>query len=231
LIVVIGDTHFPYHSKKTLSAFYRILKKLDGVKAVIQVGDLYDFYNLSRFPRNQNLDKPKEEIIKARKCGAEMWKKVQSLVPQAACYQLIGNHDERLKKAVMSKLPELYEVVDMSHLWEFDGVQTMRSQREELIIQDIVFLHGHYTHPGRHLTYNQQSTVLGHTHKGSCVFRRYRDEIMFELNAGCMADLDSVPLSYTMQKKHSTYMNGFAIIDELGPRFIPLMEGKTWNKI
>jgi DNA repair exonuclease SbcCD nuclease subunit len=197
---------------------------------IVQIGDLYDFYNLSRYPRSLNIDKPAEEIHKARECAVEMWIKLQEIFPKAYCYQIIGNHDERLKKSVMSKLPELYDVVDMSHLWDFRNVKTQNSQREELIIKDIVFLHGHYSRPGTHMNHNMANTAFGHTHKGSCVFRKLKDKILWEINAATMADLTSIPLSYTAQRQFSNMMNGFSVVDEFGPRFIPLLEGKLWQK-
>ena len=230
-ILLVGDTHFPFHCKKSFAGMFRSIRKLDtDFTHIVQVGDLYDLYNLSRYPRTHDLSKPAEEIELARECAAEMWGKFQALYPSAKCHQLIGNHDERLRKQVLAKLPELYEIVDMSHLWEFDGVKTQPSQSDELILKDIVFIHGHYGRPGQHMNHNMHNTALGHTHKGSCVFRRLKDKIIWEINAGTLADLSSVPLSYAMQRKFSNMMNGFAIIDNLGPRFIPLVGGKTWTK-
>jgi predicted phosphodiesterase len=234
-ILVIGDTHFPYHCKSSFSAMYSILKKLPDFTHIIQIGDLYDLYNLSRYPRSMDLDKPAEEIKKGRVCAEKMWRKLRKLYPEAKCYQLIGNHDDRLRKQVISKLPELYDLIDMAHLWKFDGVSSQSSQAEELIIKlgksEVIFIHGHYGKIGQHLNHNMSNTAYGHSHKGSCYFRRLKDAVIWEINAATMADLTSLPLSYTAQRKFSSYMNGFAIIDDLGPRFIPLVEGKTWSKI
>lgn len=200
------------------------------VKHIIQIGDLYDLYCFSRYDKNPNFIKPVKEIEKARECAETFWNLWQEMHPKAKCWQVIGNHDQRLKKLIMSKMPELYDLIDMSHLWSFDGVRTQASQRDELIIDDIVFVHGHYSRPGQHLTHNMENTAYGHSHKGSCIFKKQKNRILWEINAGCLADLDSVPLGYTAQAKFSHYMNGFAIIDELGPRFIPLVNGKTWQK-
>ena len=229
-ILIIGDTHFPYHCKKSFQGLFKAIKKMPDFTHIVQIGDLYDLYNLSRYPRSLNIDKPIDEITKARVCAEQMWARLHKLYPKAKCHQLIGNHDERLKKQVMAKLPELYETIDMAHLWEFEGVSTQPSQAEELIIKDIVFIHGHYSRPGAHMNFNMQNTAFGHTHKGSCVFRKMKDSVIWEINAATMADLSSTPLSYTAQRKFSNMMNGFAVIDAFGPRFIPLVEGKTWMK-
>lgn len=50
-ILVIGDTHFPFHD---LNALRKIEDAVEDIRAgtVIQLGDLYDFYAFSKYPRS-----------------------------------------------------------------------------------------------------------------------------------------------------------------------------------
>jgi len=229
-ILVIGDCHFPFHCRKAFRAMFRAIAGKE-FSHIIQMGDLYDFYSFSRYPRSHNLIKPAEEIKLARDAAEEMWLRLQDLFPSAKCLQLLGNHDLRTQKLLFSKLPEFESILNIAELWKFDGVYTAECQREEIFIKDICFVHGHYTKPGDHLNYNQMNTVIGHSHRGYTLFHRIKDQILFELNAGCLADLDSKPLAYTSQKKLSKMQNGFGIIDELGPRFIPIIDGKITCRV
>ncbi len=106
-------------------------------------------------------------------------------------------------------------------LWEFDGVTTMGSERDELIIDGILYMHGFRKH-GDHVKYNLMSTVCGHSHTGGVVFHPIKGKTLFELNAGYLGDPKSAALSYTRQSKISKWTLGLGYIDDYGPRFVPL---------
>jgi hypothetical protein len=109
-----------------------------------------------------------------------------------------------------------------SKLFEFPGVKTQDSQRAELVLDGIMFMHGYRSKAGDHANHNNLSTVCGHSHRGSVSFLRRGDEVIWELNCGFLGDPSSVPLSYTRQRTVSNWTQGFGVIDKQGPRFIPL---------
>ena len=222
-ILAIGDTHMPWLSSKAFGRLAKILES-EGNKfdAIVQVGDLYDMFSQGRWAHSYDLITPKAEIELGRKQAEEFWRVLQKRCPNAKCFQLIGNHDERPMKRLIEKAPEIASLVDFSHLWKFDGVQTMRTERDELVLDDIIFMHGFRSKLGDHARYNQKSTVCGHSHKGGVVYFPVKDRIIFELNAGYMGDADEVPLQYTKQKL-TQWTHGFAIIDQYGPRFCPIL--------
>jgi predicted phosphodiesterase len=231
-VLVLGDTHFPFADKKVLAALFRQQTALEAANPfthIVQVGDLYDFYSFSKYPATRDLMTPTEEIQKGRAEAEALWLKVQAISPSAKCFQLKGNHDERLKKRLMEKMPEVASIVNSEHLWEFLGVETLPDQRTELEIGSVVFIHGHYGRPGQHLAFNNANTVHGHTHKGSVTYKTVQGQILWELDAGCLADLSSPPMSYSSQRKYSLMQNGFGTIDKYGPRYIPLCGGKLWK--
>lgn len=219
---VIGDAHMPYMNK---TAFTKILAILEqegpSVDYVIQMGDLYDMFSQGRWARTFDLITPKQEMIEARMMAEEFWRAIRKRAPKAQCYQLIGNHDERPIKKVIEKAPELASLLDIKHLWQFPGVTTMASEREELIIDDILFMHGYRSKLGDHARYNQMNTVCGHSHRGGVVYFPVKGKVIWELNAGYLGDESQVPLQYGKQARTNWTM-GFAMIDQLGPRFCPL---------
>lgn len=205
-------------------AFTRILDWLKdegkSVTDIVQVGDLYDLFSFSKYPRSLNVGTPKDEILQGRAMAEEFWRLLQKRCPKATCYQLLGNHDERPAKRILEKAPELEALIDIKHLWEFKGVKTIHDPREELMLDGIYFQHGFRSKLGDHAKFNQASTVCGHSHVGGVVFFPLRDKILFELNAGYLAG-DEEPMRYTRQSL-TRWTHGFGIIDALGPRFVPI---------
>lgn len=223
-VVVVGDTHFPYHDKAVLLQILNIIKEQKPTY-VVQIGDLYDFFHFSRYPKSMLKFTPEEEVLEARANAESFWNQVQKLSPKSKCYQLLGNHDVRPIKRLLDKAPELEAFFNVDSLFKFKGVTTMTSDRQELTLnlngEDIMFLHGHRSQLGSHMLYNEMSTVCGHSHTGGVVYKHYKSGTRYELNAGFVANASKGPLQYGAQtKKYWTL--GVGLIDQYGPRFIPL---------
>jgi len=218
--LIIGDVHAPYINKKSLRNILSLAEEMKP-DLIIQIGDAYDLYSFSRFPKSLNYLTPKQEINLGINEISDMWAKLKKASPKSKKFQLIGNHCERIAKQVLSKMPEIESIIDLGSIFSFDGVETLESQRDELIIDKICYMHGFRTKLGDHAANNRMSTVVGHSHVGGVVFLRNGQETIFELNCGFIADTDSHVMSYTRQRKISRWTQGVGIIDSFGPRFIP----------
>src|SRR5262249_37325189 len=138
--LIIGDLHAPHGSEAVLRWAMRFARDFQPT-ALIQIGDLYDLYNASKFPRSLNLATPLA-LDKAGGSEAEwMWKGFQRAAPSARCWGLTGNHDERLAKRLLEKCPELETFTDLKSPFEFKGVTTLPARRE-LVLGNVVFEHG-----------------------------------------------------------------------------------------
>jgi len=220
-ILCIGDVHAPFVSKPTVSKILDIAEELKPT-IIIQLGDAYDFYSFSHFPRSVNLMTPSQEITDGRCVMEEIWGALHRRAKKAKKYQLKGNHDDRITKRLREKFPELESLVDLSQLWKFDNVTTIQDSREELEIEDIVFTHGYRSKLGDHMRYNHRNTVVGHSHRGGVALQPINGKVLFELNAGYIADPFHESLVYRSQLKYFNWTHGVGFIDHLGPRFIPL---------
>jgi predicted phosphodiesterase len=218
-IIALSDTHFPWYSDAVLSAVYRGIRKYSP-KYIVHVGDLYDFFSFARFARSQNVCTPKEELTRGREAAEKFWKTVKQLAPRAKCFQLRGNHDDRPLHRILQNSPELELFLSVDPWFQFAGVETLNSEREELVIDNIVFMHGFLTEIGAHCRDMQKNVVRGHSHIGYTYYKKTFDKSIWELNCGYCADRDQIPLSYTQQSKFSRWTPGYGIIDERGPRFI-----------
>lgn len=224
-ILVIGDLHLPYHNKRALRRIYEAIKK-EKPTHIIQIGDLYDQYSFSRFTK-KNITTSTRELSRARKNGLHFWNTCRSLDRNAKCYQLLGNHDARLIKRIAEKVPEAYELVKekLDELYTFKGVRTIYDDRTELKICGITFMHGYRSKLGDHMRYNRVSTVCGHSHVGGVIYEQSNGRIIWELNAGYLADEKSEPLKYSPQSTRKWTLGYGLITWKAGvaaPQFVPI---------
>lgn len=224
-ILIVGDLHMPYHNKRALRRIYEAIEK-EKPTHVIQIGDLYDQYSFSRFSK-KNITTSTKEVKRAREHGIKFWETVRSRVPNAQCFQILGNHDVRLSKRIAEKVPEAYELVKekLDELYTFKKVRTIYDERVELKIHGVTFMHGYRSRLGDHMRFNGANTVVGHSHTGGAVYEQRNGRIIWELNAGYVADEKSEPLKYRPQST-SRWTLGYGLITWKGgiptPSFIPI---------
>lgn len=227
-IVSIPDMHAPWGSLKYILYIRDFIKAFKPTH-IVNIGDLYDLYNYSRYAKSfKSKRTPQQEDIDGREQAQMMWELFRKAAPKAQCFQLKGNHCIRMQKRILEKDNSFEHIIDeyVSKLFTFDGVKTLEDDRSELVINDILFIHGYYSNLGDHMKQNRQSTVVGHSHRGGVVTLRHGDDTLFELNCGHIADDTQLPFSYTPQRT-TFWTPGFGVIEELknnviSPRFIPL---------
>lgn len=216
-VFVIPDVHFPWVDKKALKQIYKAIKH-EKPNVVIQLGDLYDQYVFSKYDRDMNLITPEKEVKLAREMATEFWATIHKIVPRARKIQLIGNHDVRIKKRVMEKLPELSCILDVQQkLYSFPHVQVLKSDRDSIEIDGVVYTHGWMTKLGDHMKYFGKSVVHGHSHRPGVAYEPKKNGFIFEMDVGHLADEKSTPLSYT-NSKHSKWLKAYGIVEDGMPR-------------
>jgi len=222
-ILIVGDLHFPYHNQKALNWVYKVIKQVQPTQ-IVQIGDLYDMYWCSKFPKKFVELTPKEEFSMGYKHAEKFWKKVKTIVPKARCLQILGNHDDRPMKRIIERFPEFESLVNLSNMYSFPGVKVVLNSKQETILRvnktDVMFHHGYLSQLGQHMLYNQMRVVVGHSHKGGVLYRGRDTDIIWELNVGFLGDADAGPLQYGPQRRRHWTL-GLGVIDELGPRFVP----------
>lgn len=194
-VFVVPDIHFPYHSKNALNKILKLIKQHKPTH-VVQLGDLLDQYCFSKFSRSHNITTPEKEISKGIKLAIQFWKDVHKASPRAKCYQLLGNHDVRIKKRIADRLPELESLFDIGRLYQFKGVKVLKSDRDCLKLQGVVYIHGHYSKSIDHAKHYMKNVVHGHLHRpGITTFGS-----VWSMDCGHVADENSLPLSYNASK-------------------------------
>lgn len=219
VILVIGDAHFPYVDPAVLSLIYEFIERVKP-DIIIQMGDLYDMFANGKFARSLHCYNPFEEASLGKRMAAAMWETIRKIVPHARLIQLWGNHDIRPLKRVLDVAPSAEPFIDLKPYFTFDGVEVVEDYRTVLKINDINFHHGWLSHLGAHRDHFLGNAVVGHSHTGGVSFRNVGDKILWELNAGYIADPHSKALGYT-PTRITKWTQGFGLIDIAGPRFIP----------
>lgn len=224
-IVCIGDTHFPYAKAEYVASLLKFVKA-NKPTHIVQIGDLYDQYNFSRYPKEPG-DGAETELSAGRAAALMFWNGLKEASPGSKRYQLVGNHCIRMLKKIKQVAPEMYPIVKQywDDAYNFRGVRTLADDRSELVINDILFIHGYLSNIGDHLKHNRTSVVVGHSHKGGVFYLRHKNQTLFELNCGHIADDKKLPFSYTPQRT-TFWTPGFGLIEELpdgllSARFIP----------
>lgn len=215
-ILILGDLHFPFINQKALEACYEF-SEINNPEYIVQIGDLFDMYSHSKFPRSHNVFLPKEEESKARKMAEVMWSKFKGKK-----IQICGNHDYRPLKRALETMPTMEHWIEkyLKELLTFDGVETVFDPREEYKISDISFIHGHLNGIGKHRDHFMGNTVVGHSHTAGVSYRQINEKIIWEMNVGYLGDQYSRGLSYTPTKT-VPWTLGWGFIDCNGPRFVP----------
>lgn len=163
-VLVIPDTHTPHHDKRAWS----IIEKIGRHRrphSVIHMGDWWDCYLLSRFskdPTRQLTLKDEIQAVRAQRAEVDSWKpKVKKFIE--------GNHEDRLRRYLQDKAPELFELTSTDELleltkngWEFTPYM------DDTKLGKVYFTHdtgggGKYS-TARSLETYQHSVVVSHHH-------------------------------------------------------------------
>lgn len=215
-VFVLSDTHFPFQNKQALKKALDIIAK-EKPDVVLQVGDVLDAYVFSNYSKKTSVT-IKNDVVLGIKQAADMWKNIKSLVPKAKLYQLIGNHDVRLNKRIMERIPELAELYNGLSLLEFPGVKLLKSDRDFLEIDGVVYCHGWLSNSIDHAKFFNKPTVHGHRHKATI---QYDTQRLWSMDVGCLVDVKSIPMGYT-PSQYSKWTIASGMVENGQPRLFIL---------
>lgn len=221
-VVALGDLHFPFHCQYALGFAIDYIKQTKP-KVIVQLGDLYDLLSLSKFP-SRLYYKFREEAPEAREIAEDFWDLVKKASPKSKLFQIKGNHDLRSEKRMIEYLNgALEQTYEQKPLWTFNGVETIDDAKDDLIIDDVVYMHGYRNKLGDHLKHNNfKNTVCGHTHRPGVYYHRLdTGRISWEANAGYLGNPFSEGLNYRMQRKFFIWVKALCHVKKFGPVIVP----------
>jgi hypothetical protein len=192
LVVLVGDQHAPYHDKKLHKLFLEWLHYNEPEEGVL-LGDTIDLPEISRHPRDPEWAASTQACVDA---AGQLLLDYRTASPTTKWTKLPGNHDERLRRAVIDRLgdfynlrpsqieslPELPPIHDPVHLLRLDelGIDYIRpdGSYDHAFLTLSPFLratHGWNARKGSgasaHTTLDHlgHSIIMGHTHRQAMV--------------------------------------------------------------
>lgn len=226
LAVVLPDMQIGYHrnmdgsvttthDESAIDVAHQIMAILEayhGIDAVINLGDNLDFPGFSSHRTAPGFLGPDMTQMGIDRYGTEMATQ-RGLAPTSDIWAFNGNHEDRLNKAIVDKIPALHglsragdedPVLSIPYLCKFDeynvkGIETYPDGC--LWLNDYLrFVHGGLASStlgataAKHLSTAPVSTVYGHIHRHEMIYdvvstgRENRD--VFAGSPGCLARLD-----------------------------------------
>lgn len=195
-ILVISDTHYPYEDKRSWD-FLELMKYKHNPDRVVHTGDVVDFYNASRFPKDP--DHPESFVNEMKK----MRKRVRRLGKLFPVMDVtIGNHDQRLMLKCrgsglpLSMMKPLEELLAAPEGWKF------HEEEMKLIVEStgerIIFAHNLGVNPFLVAQRRGCSVLTGHQHsKGGVNAYNNGEAIYFGCNVPNLISNTGAPFSYT----------------------------------
>lgn len=211
--LIINDVHSKFHDRKALEVAVNHGSKR-GCDIVIINGDLFDFYQFSRFDKNNR--------IRAEFYSEREWVQDFLLLLQNTFGKVIfkkGNHDlrrEQLIQKLSADVPEMQGLEDLSDYIMFDG-STVEVVDDYNIIEfgKLNLIHGHEYQGGggMHVAYNRlnkamDNVISGHSHvTQSSMKKTVTGKFYGSWAVGCLCSLSP---RYNPQ---NNWNHGFAIVE------------------
>lgn len=191
LIVVVGDQQAPFHDKHLHRLFCQWLE-VNCPDQGVSLGDSVDFPNPSRHPDDPDNTASPNECLQS---GYDIYADYRIASLSTRWRKLIGNHDERLRIAILKDIKALHglkrpdtvdsigeEVLSLSHLMRLDelGIEVINPHGKydlgQIQISDkLAIRHGWLAKKGSgssalaSLEQLGYSVIVGHTHRQSIV--------------------------------------------------------------
>lgn len=165
----IPDTHRPYHDKRAWALMLSVAKVFKP-HTIISIGDFGDFYSVSGHSKDPQRDRRLRWEVQSVRAGLD---DLDGLGARRKIF-IEGNHEDRLRRYLQDKAPELFDVVNVPELlrlkergWEFVPY------KDHIRVGKVYFTHdvgstGRYA-AFRALDMYRHGVVTGHTHKMSYV--------------------------------------------------------------
>lgn len=139
--LVLGDTHFPMHDRKTIEAAFAEAKA-KGAVGVLFNGDLMDMWGVSPFFREPSEESFNDELT----CGREAFRWFRSRLPKARFVYREGNHEFRLRRYIVDKAAALFSLPELK-LPNLLGLEQVGCEwvqdKRKVLLGKLVTLHGH----------------------------------------------------------------------------------------
>lgn len=164
-ILIVSDAHRPYHDERAWQLMLKVGRELKP-KILITIGDLADFYAVSAHSKNPTRSRQLAEELGIVLAGLD---DLDGLGAKEK-YFVAGNHEDRLRRYLQDKAPELFGIVGIPTLFNLkDRGWTYVPYKDDTRVGKLFLTHD-VGNSGRTSVFNaldtyQHSVVTGHSHR------------------------------------------------------------------
>jgi predicted phosphodiesterase len=210
-IGIVNDVHVPFHTNEPLKVALSEFEKA-GVDTLVLNGDIMDGGAVSHWDRRPD----KRLLIEEIEVGKIFFAALRKLYPENRIYYNEGNHEDRLKRYIMAKAPELYKLVDFPGLLDLDKHNVQWVDQEVMLrAGHLNIIHGHEVKGGGiNVAANkyrkaQDNIIFGHHHVTQEYTKKsLKNQLRGSWAVGCLCDLRP---SYTGMINEWNW--GFAVVE------------------
>lgn len=220
-ILIISDTHIPYHHKDLLP-FLKAIKKKYKPDRIVHIGDEVDKHAMSMHDSDPDLPSAGDEL----KQSLPIIKQLENLFPDMDI--LDSNHGSLVyRRALKHGIPKAY----LRHYNEFLEVGKGWKWHDDLTLDTpggpVYFCHGKVADVLKLAQSMGMSCVQGHYHSSYSI-KYYGNSLglYFGLQVGCLIDKDSLAFRYNKTQRARPIIGLGMIIDGL-PKLIPMVLNKN----
>lgn len=170
LVALVPDIHLPDEDAKAVEwCLDRIRVRRPGT--IVLLGDVVDFFALSRFPKNLSGKRKLPEELTA---GKKFFERLFAICGGARVLYKSGNHEDRLTTYLNKQAPELAELPQLAVPAQL-GVEGRVEyiSTHHVILQDVLIFHGRKFDGNvalSNLRKFRMSCAQGHSHRMSIVY-------------------------------------------------------------
>lgn len=171
-IGILSDIHFPYHDLEALTCAIKHLKD-QKIDCLYLLGDVFDFYAISRFER----DPDKRDFKREVEMNREFLQRLRDIFRDIPIYFKLGNHENRYARALNNDAEEFAQLHDLQFdiFFRLDKLNIiMIEDWKGMEMGDLLVLHGHELQGGGGVNPSQNlfnkticNTLIGHVHRTS----------------------------------------------------------------
>ena len=226
-ILVISDTHFPYHHQDTF-VFLTKLKKIYKPDTVVHIGDEMDWHSVNvSHVINPDLPSPADELLIGRSlCG-----QLEKIFPKMVLLE--SNHGSMILRRAMAKgmskffIKDYNEILDVNRDWKWKEKHTIETDKGR-----VLFAHQFSADISKAVQQSAMSCVQGHFHTLSSLRYIANDfHLNFGMSVGCLVDKKSLAMAY-MKVNLAKPVLSCGVITEGIPYIVPMVlnNNGSWDK-
>ena len=199
-ILLVPDCHRPYHDRRAWRLMLQVAREIRPSRVVV-LGDFADFYTVSSHDKDPRRTIRLELEIESARRGLDSLE----FIPHR--YFCAGNHEYRLERYLMTKAPELFNLVNVQDLFELKKRGWHYTPYcESLRIGKVNFCHdvgdaGGHAHVRAREAF-EGNIAIGHTHRmGIQYIGNASGKSRFGAMLGWLGDANSIDYMHRVKSK------------------------------